>query len=135
MARLMGTVMVVGAAILRDRRCLAVRRGPGMSLAGQWEFPGGKLEPGETPEQALRRELDEELGLAVRVGAWLGRGSVRDGERTVRLDVYLAEIESGEPILREHDAMRWLCAEELPDLGWAAADVPVVDVLVRHLLR
>ena len=53
----------------------------------------------------------------------------------MRLDVYLAEIESGEPTLREHDALRWLCAEELPELGWAAADVPVVDALVRHLER
>ena len=65
-------VHVVGAAIMNDGRCLAAQRGPSMQMAGKWEFPGGKVEPGETPEVALTRELREELAISAEVGEWLG---------------------------------------------------------------
>ena len=84
---------VVGAALLRGGRCQAARRGPGMPLAGKWEFPGGKLERGEAPEAALARELREELGVEARVEELLGRGEVFAEGRHVALDVYAARLE------------------------------------------
>src|SRR5688572_18685264 len=98
-------IHVVGAAILEDGRCLAVRRGPTMAMAGKWEFPGGKIEPGETPAQALQREITEELGITIEVGAYLGQGRAGD-ETEVRLDVYCAERIAGEVELREHSEQR-----------------------------
>jgi 8-oxo-dGTP diphosphatase len=128
-------VHVVGAAILRDGRCLAAQRGPTMRLPGQWEFPGGKVEPGEDPCAALARELREELGLEVAVGPLLGCGSATTNDLTVRLDVYLATPRGGELRLLEHAAVRWLAAEELETLDWAAADRPLLPLLRAHLVR
>ena len=77
-------IHVVGAAIIEKDRCLVARRGPGMALAGYWEFPGGKVEPGESPEVALVREIREEMGIGIEVGNWIGRGeSVVHGRRIV----------------------------------------------------
>jgi 8-oxo-dGTP diphosphatase len=129
-------IHVVGAAVLRDGRCLVTRRGPGMRLPGKWEFPGGKVEDGEDPRAALARELREELGLDVEVGALLGTGGAVDGEASVRLDVYVAALaDGGEPNLRllEHSEARWVDASELDTLDWAPADVPVLPRL-RPLL-
>lgn len=130
------TIQVVGAAIIMGGRCLAAQRSADMSLPLKWEFPGGKVEPGETPERALAREIAEELGVRVEVGAWLGQGraALRDG-REVVLDVYLAALldEPDAIVLREHAGCRWLDAHALHTLDWAQADVPVLDALRRHL--
>jgi len=127
-------VHVVGAAILRDGRCLAARRGPGMRLPGKWEFPGGKVEDGEDPRAALARELREELGLEVAVGTLLGTGTAADGGVRVHLDVYVATVvAAGEPSLVEHSAVRWVSGDEIDGLDWAKADVPVLPAL-RALL-
>ena len=88
------TIHVVGAAILQGNKCLVAQRGPGMSLEGKWEFPGGKPEDGETPEAALARELLEELLATATIGAWVGRGESQVGEKRIVLDVYLAEIKN-----------------------------------------
>ena len=105
-----------------------------MRLAGKWEFPGGKVEDGEDPRAALARELREELGLDVDVGALLGTGYATDGESTVRLDVYVASLTAdGELRLLEHSEARWVSAAELDGLDWAEADVPVLPQL-RALL-
>lgn len=127
------TVHVVGAAIIDGDRCLVAQRGPGMPLPGAWELPGGKVEPGEDPREALRREIAEELGIRVEVGEFLGQGSARAGGRLVQLDVYLARWQSGEIALAEHQGWRWVSAEELPALAWAAADLPVLPALDAHL--
>jgi 8-oxo-dGTP diphosphatase len=119
----------VGAAIVSEGRCLVARRGPGMSLAGSWEFPGGKVEAGESPQDALRREIREELGLEIRVGALLGVGEAQAGARRVVLSVYVAEQVGGELALLEHDAVQWCGAEDLDGLGWAEADLPVLPAL------
>lgn len=124
---------VVGAAIRRGDRCLVARRGPGMSLPGAWEFPGGKVEDDESPYQALAREIREELGLDIAVGRRLGIGTATISTRNIELSVYAASPRGGELALLEHSEVRWLEAGELSRLAWAEADVPVVPAVVRWL--
>jgi 8-oxo-dGTP diphosphatase len=125
-------IQVVAAAIVRHGRVLAARRVRPYDVAGGWELPGGKVDPGETPEQAVRREIQEELGCAVEVVRRLdGTASSKPG---YELSAYLARLVSGEPIPHEHDALRWLAPEELTDLGWLPADEPFLDQLCALLL-
>jgi 8-oxo-dGTP diphosphatase len=95
-----------------------------MSLAGKWEFPGGKVEPGELPAAALAREVAEELGLEIEVAQLLGSGGATVGHHVIHLDVYAATIFSGTVALREHAQIVWASADELPSFDWAEADVP-----------
>ena len=127
----MQRVEVVGAAVLRDGRVLASRRTEPPRLAGLWEFPGGKVEPGESDTQALVRELREELQVEALVGERLG-GDLLIGETAV-LRVYLCTLVSGEPALVDHDAHRWLTAEQLLDVPWIPVDLPLVAQLRAHL--
>lgn len=119
-------VHVVGAAVLRDGRVLASRRTDPPRLAGLWEFPGGKVEPHESDDEALRRELLEELGVQAVVGQRLGP-QVPIGDTAV-LRVYLVTI-VGEPELVDHDIHRWLSLEQLDDVAWIPIDAPVVEAL------
>jgi 8-oxo-dGTP diphosphatase len=118
---------VVGAAITQHERCLVAQRGPTMSLPGKWEFPGGKVEPTESPTAALAREITEELGLQIAVGHHLGTGSAHVGTRIITLDVYAATITAGTLTLREHAQVIWASAEDLSELDWAEADIPIVS--------
>jgi 8-oxo-dGTP diphosphatase len=120
---------VVGAAIVRDGRVLAARRTSPPEAAGRWEFPGGKVEPGETPEAALVREIVEELGCTVEVVDWLP-GDVAIGDRHA-LTVARVRIVEGEPAPREHehDAIRWLGPDELGDVDWLEPDRPFLEHL------
>jgi 8-oxo-dGTP diphosphatase len=112
-------IAVVGAAIVRDGRVLAARRTRPSALAGSWEFPGGKIEPGETEADALLRELREELGIGVTLGARLGAAA----EGPIRLTLYAATLTDGDPRpLHDHDALRWLAAHELTSLDWLPID-------------
>jgi 8-oxo-dGTP diphosphatase len=116
------TSQVVGVALLRGGRVLAARRADN----GAWEFPGGKVEPGETPAAAAVREIAEELGCRVEVTGWLeGTVDVREG---LELRVATAVLRDGEPVPRagEHDALRWLRPAELDLVVWAPADLPFV---------
>lgn len=122
---------MVGAALMREGRVLASRRTEPPRLAGLWEFPGGKVEPGESDAQALVRELWEELRVAVEVGDRLG-GDLLIGETAV-LRVYLCTLLAGEPALVDHDEHRWLGADELLDVPWIPVDLPLVEQL-RALL-
>jgi UPF0271 protein len=124
---------VVGAAIVERGRVLLARRGARMSLAGKWEFPGGKVEPGEPPRVALAREVAEELGLAVEVGDRLGRGTAIDSGRRIVLEVFEARQTGGLLRLHEHEEHRWFGAAELASLNWPDADLPILPALSRRL--
>ncbi len=117
----------MGAAVLRDRTVLAARRTAPPEAAGRWELPGGKVEPGERPEDALVREVHEELGCAIEVVAWLP-GEVPIGERQL-LRVAVARLVDGEPAPTEHDAVRWLTADALDEVDWLEPDRPFLDFL------
>lgn len=117
---------------------LVARRTRPEELRGLWEFPGGKLEPGETPQECLVRELEEELGYSVTVGAALG-ASVRDepGRALLRLTAYSARPTDPAyepvPIDGTHDAIRWVTADELDALALAPLDVPLVEGVRKYL--
>ena len=100
-------------------------------MAGKWEFPGGKVEPGEDDRTALARELMEELAIAVSVGECMGENVHTEARGPFCLVAYRVEILSGEPVLTDHDAIRWLHAEELNTLDWAPADLPFVEALTN----
>ena len=127
------TVEVVGAAILDRGRCLVAQRGEGMSNAFEWELPGGKVEPGEDPRQALHREIQEELGLEIRLGPWLGRSLVPLRRAELQLDVYVATLAGGTLRLAEHHTTAWHGPETLPTLRWSRADAPLLPRLIEHL--
>ena len=122
---------MVAAAVLHRRRVLAARRTAPPALAGRWELPGGKVEPGEDPSRAVVRELAEELGCTVRVTGWLpGRSEVRPG---LALVVATAALVEGEPVAAEHDRLRWLGADELTDVDWLEPDRPFLAPLAAVL--
>lgn len=121
---------VVAAVIERDGFVLACRRAPHVADAGRWEFPGGKVEPGETAEQAVVREIAEELGVAIRVGRLLTVDETAVRARTVRLTCLRATLEGAAPAAStDHDELRWVAPAELVGLDWAAPDWPAVRLL------
>ncbi len=123
---------VVGAAIIRSGRVLAARRTSPPSAAGRWEFPGGKVEPGETPASALVREIAEELGCVIEVRGWLsGEAPIGDSHF---LTVATAVLLDGAPTPVEHDQIRWLGPEELDLVDWLEPDRPFLAELRELLL-
>ena len=104
-----------------------------MALAGFWEFPGGKIEPRESLQSALGREIREELGLEIKVGTWIGRGESLVHGREVVLDVFHSILVHGVLQLKEHAQTRWIGSDEIDGLDWAEADRPVLPILRRIL--
>ena len=98
-----------------------------MSLPLKWEFPGGKIDPGESPDQCLRRELMEEMGISVSIGRELSPKTHQYPAFTVTLYPFLCGIEFGDITLHEHAAITWLVPQELHTLDWAEADLPVIE--------
>lgn len=126
-------MIVVGIALLDDdNRVLAAQRSTPPELAGLWEFPGGKVEHGESDQEALVRECAEELGCEVSVGALLGGASILGGAATLR--VWLGHVEGGEPHPHEHQAIRWLAVDELDHVEWVPGDAPLMEALRLVLL-
>lgn len=124
---------VVGAAILRDGRVLTARRTAPPAAAGRWEFPGGKVEAGESADGAVVREVDEELGCLVEVTGWLDAVvAINDG---LQLRVATARLIEGEPQPAEHDAVRWLAADELEEVEWLEPDRPFLPQLRQILTQ
>jgi 8-oxo-dGTP diphosphatase len=135
--RALDVLQVVGAAIVHDGRVLVAQRSGG-PYDGLWEFPGGKVEPGESDLAALVRECAEELGVAILPGAFLGEilldgvvGGGAPGASTLR--VWSARLAGGDPVAHEHAQLRWMRAHELDALDWIPADRPLLP-RVRSLL-
>jgi 8-oxo-dGTP diphosphatase len=126
------SLLVTAAVIRRGRRILIARRAGADSLAGLWEFPGGKLKLGESPESCLVREISEELGLEVAVVRALGFNEHRYPERTVRLLFYEVESRSGRVKLSAHDRFAWVSPVMMNAYVFAPADRPMVDQIARN---
>lgn len=119
---------MVGAVITRDDLILGARKARG-PLAGYWEFPGGKVELGETPESALVREIREELACVVEVGLRLGQVTHAYEWATIKLSTYRCELREGTPTALEHSEVRWFPRSAIVELLWAPADRPTLALL------
>ena len=128
----MKTVRVVAAVIRKDDKIFATQRGYGEFKDG-WEFPGGKIEEGETPEQALTREIKEELNTEIQVGKLIDTIEYDYPKFHLSMDCFWCEIMQGGLELKEHEAARWLSKEELYSVDWLPADVGVVERVEEEL--
>ncbi|WP_228771662.1 (deoxy)nucleoside triphosphate pyrophosphohydrolase [Actinokineospora iranica] len=124
--------VVVGAAVVRDGRLLAQERAYPVDAAGKWELPGGRVEPGESDVDAVRRECAEELGISVAVGEPVGPDVVLTDALVLR--VYAATLAGGEPEARDHRSVQWLTEGTLDTVDWLPADRVLLPAL-RALLR
>jgi 8-oxo-dGTP diphosphatase len=120
------TIEVTAAILVHQGRILIARRPAGDRLAGFWEFPGGKLEAGETARRGLQRELMEEFGIRTRIGRFYDQTEYRYDHQCVRLLVYEAEIAGGDFEPRVHDAVHWVKPHEMGRYRFAPADRPIV---------
>jgi 8-oxo-dGTP diphosphatase len=124
-------INVVGAVIVREGLVFCAQRGAEGNLPGKWEFPGGKIESGESASIALEREIREELNCAVRVGEQVASTDHAYEFGIVSLTTFYCELSDGEPVLSEHQASAWLPPSDLSSLDWAPADLPAVDAIQR----
>ena len=127
----MKTIRVVAAVIKSVNEkgepiILATQRGYG-DLKGGWEFPGGKIEPGETPQAAIKREIMEELAAEIAVGKWIDMIEYDYPTFHLSMDCFWCEIVNGDLVLKEHEAARWLTREQLDDVAWLPADITIID--------
>lgn len=128
----MKTIRVVAAVILSEGKIFATQRGYG-DFKGGWEFPGGKIEEGETPEAALKREITEELETEIKVGELIDTVEYDYPNFHLSMDCFWCEIVSGNLVLKEHEAARWLDKENLYSVGWLPADVSLIEKIALRL--
>ena len=124
----MKSIKVVAAIILHDNQIFATQRGYG-DFKGGWEFPGGKVEQGESPQEALRREIREELAMEIEVGELFETVEYDYPAFHLSMDCFLCKIKSGTPVLLEHAAAQWLSKEELGSVAWLPADMGLIERL------
>lgn len=123
-------IRVVGAVILdKDDKVLCAQRPEGKNLALKWEFPGGKIEEGESASEALIRELEEEMGCRIDVKDKITTTTYEYDFAVVELTTYYSEVISGEIKLYEHVDMKWLKREDIHTLDWAPADIPAIELI------
>lgn len=128
------TINVVAAIIVRDGRVFATQRGYG-EWKDWWEFPGGKIEQGEAPEEALRREIKEELATEIEVGEWLTTVEYDYPKFHLSMRCFLCSAVSGRLSLLEHEDARWLSLDELDSVKWLPADLEILPLLRRALME
>ena len=128
----MKTVSVVAAVIKDNDRIFATARGYG-EYKGWWEFPGGKIEQGETPQQALIREIKEELDTEIRVGELIDTIEYDYPTFHLSMDCFWAEVVAGNLVLKEAAAAKWLSKETLDSVEWLAADITLIDKIKQSL--
>ena len=124
-------IHVVAAAIEKDGEIFCAQRPENKSLGGLWEFPGGKLEPGETPEKALIREIQEELNSTIEILSYINEASYDYDFGTVVMKTFHAKLVSGNLDLLEHQDSAWLEPNRLKTLNWAPVDRPAVELLSK----
>ena len=129
----MKTIRVVAAVIRKDDKIFATQRGYG-ELKGGWEFPGGKIEEGETPQEALKREIEEELDTEILVGELIDTIEYDYPSFHLSMDCFWCEIVEGKLVLKEHEAARWLDRKTMDDVEWLPADVTLVGKIKEALV-
>lgn len=128
----MKTIRVVAAIIVHENQVFATQRGYG-DFKGGWEFPGGKIEQGETSQEALVREIKEELDTEIEVGELLETVEYDYPEFHLSMDCFFCSIKSGELVLKEHEAARWLTKETLDSVDWLPADKGLIKHISEYL--
>ena len=126
-------VEVVAAVIIKNRQVFCAQRKNFGEAAKKWEFPGGKIEEGETPQEALAREIFEELDTQIEIGEFITTVNHQYNTFSITMHAYQATVLTGDLKLSEHLDSRWLCKEELDSLDWAAADIPIVKKIAGIL--
>ena len=130
----MKTIKVVAAIIIHNNRIFDTQRGYGDFKDG-WEFPGGKIEPGETPQEALVREIKEELDTEIEVVDYLETVEYDYPNFHLSMDCFFCTIKSGELVLKEHEAARWLTADTLDSVDWLPADRGLIKAIKDYIER
>ena len=128
----MKTIKVAAAIIVHDNKIFATQRGYGEFKDG-WEFPGGKIEEGETPQEALVREIKEELDTEIEVKEFLETVEYDYPEFHLSMDCFFCTIKSGELVLKEHEAAKWLTVETLDSVEWLPADEALVQGMKKYM--
>ena len=128
----MKTIRVVAAVIKDGDKIFATERGYG-DFKGGWEFPGGKIEAGETPQEALKREIKEELDVDIEVHDLIDTVEYDYPEFHLSMDCFWCEIINGELVLKEHQAARWLTKEKINDVEWLPADIELVNKILSEV--
>lgn len=132
MGETMKTIHVVAAVIIENKKVFATQRGYGEFKDG-WEFPGGKIEEGERPEQALVREIKEELDTEIEVGELLDTVEYNYTNFHLSMQCFLCKVKSGDLVLKEHEAAKWLTRETIDSVEWLPADLDIVKKIKENI--